>query len=151
MINNDVLRRLRYLLNLSDDMTIKTFALGGLDVSRSEISQWLKKDDDKDFKKCSDRNLAIFLNGVIIQKRGARDDGPPKPESRLSNNIILRKLMIAFSLKTDNILEILELAKFSLSKNELSAFFRKPDHRNYRDCQDQVLRNFMQGLQVKFK
>lgn len=151
MINNDILRRLRYLMDLSDDMTIRTFALGGLEVNRNEISQWLKKDDDKDFKKCSDRNLAIFLNGVIVQKRGARDDGPPKAETRLTNNIILRKLMIAFSLKTDDILDILELANFSLSKSELSAFFRKPDHRNYRECQDQVLRNVMQGLQVKLK
>lgn len=151
MINNDVLRRLRYILELSDDNTIKTFSLGGLEVTRSDISQWLKKDDDEGFQKCNDKTLAAFLNGVIVSKRGARDGEAPKAESRLTNNIILRKLMIAFSLKTDDVLSILETADFKLSKSELSAFFRKTDHRNYRDCKDQVLRNFLQGLQLRLR
>ena len=58
------------------------------------------------------------------------------------------KLKIALNMKADDVLEIMRLANFSLSKHELSAFFRKPDHKHYRKCQDQVLRYFLQGLQL---
>jgi uncharacterized protein YehS (DUF1456 family) len=145
-MNNDVLRRLRYILDLGDDKSIETFALGGVKVSRSQVSNWLKKDDDPDFEKCNDKTLAAFLNGVIILKRGAREGETPKPETRLNNNIILRKLMIAFSLKSDDVMKLLEDAGFEVGKSELSAFFRKPGHRNYRPCKDQFLRNFLAGL-----
>lgn len=148
-MKNDVLRKLRFILNLSDDQTIEVFSNGGLKVDRTQISDWLKKDDAPDFKLIKDKELAVFLNGVIIAKRGAQDGKAPVPESRLTNNIILRKLMIAFSLKSDDVVELLELADFRLSKSEVSAFFRKPEHRNYRKCLDQVLRKFLHGLQIK--
>jgi uncharacterized protein YehS (DUF1456 family) len=151
MINNDVLRRLRYILDLSDDKMMKTFALGGLEANRSEISAWLKKDDDADFQKCNDVTLASFLNGLIVAKRGAKDGEVPVPETRLTNNIILRKLMIASELRTDDALKVLELGGANASKGELSAFFRKPEHRNFRECKDQVLRKFLSGLQVKLR
>ena len=70
--------------------------------------------------------------------------------SGLVKNIILRKLKIAFNLQSDEILAVLQLEGFSLSKHELSAFFRKPEHKHYRACKDQVLRNFLQGLQLKY-
>jgi uncharacterized protein YehS (DUF1456 family) len=99
----------------------------------------------------SDRELAIFLNGLIIEKRGKKDGLQPEPESRLSNNSIFTKLKIALNLKAEDVLEILSLADFALSKHELSAFFRKPEHKHYRECQDQVLRNFLNGLQTKMR
>ena len=61
------------------------------------------------------------------------------------------KLKIALNLKSEDVLEILQLAEFQLSKHELSAFFRKPGHKHYRDCKDQVLRNFLKGLQMKYR
>ena len=61
------------------------------------------------------------------------------------------KLKIALNMKADDVLEIMRLANFSLSKHELSAFFRKPDHKHYRKCQDQVLRYFLQGLQLRHR
>ncbi len=54
MTNNDVLRRLRYTFNFNDDKMIAIFALGGLEVTRAEISDWLKKEDDPEHKACSD-------------------------------------------------------------------------------------------------
>ena len=152
-INNDSLRKLRYILNYSDAQMIETFALGKLEVKRKEVSSWLKNQEDADYLLCDDHHFCAFLDGLIIARRG-----PPVKEGdsqvvnsniKLSNNIILRKLMIAFSLKSDDILALLELADFRLSKNELSAFFRKKEHRNYRECKDQILRNFLHGLQVK--
>lgn len=150
-MNNDVLRRLRFILDFGDDQMIETFLLGGTEVSRKQVSSWLKKDDAPDFLKLGDRELAAFLNGLIIKKRGAKDGITPRPESRLNNNIVLRKLMIAFSLRSDDVVTVLALADFNMSKSEVGAFFRKPEHRNFRKCMDQVLRNFLHGLQVKLK
>lgn len=129
---------------------IELFGLGDLNVTREQISAWLKKDDDPDYVRCTDQQFAHFLNGLIIDKRGAKDDGKkPKAEYALNNNIIFRKLKIAFNLIDQDILDLLELAGFRLGKSELTAFFRKPDHRHFRECQDQVLRNFLQGVQLK--
>ena len=151
MTNNDILRRLRYILDLNDSMMIAVFGQADLEVDRRQISNWLKRDDDPDYQNCNDKQLAIFLNGLINHRRGKREGLQPKPETRLTNNIILRKLKIAFNLKSEDMLDIIDYAGLALSKHELSAFFRKPDHRHYRECKDQVLRNFLQGLQAKYR
>jgi len=63
----------------------------------------------------------------------------------MTNNDILKKLRVALELKESDIIEILQLADFEISKSELSALFRKEDHRNYKECGDQVLRRFLNG------
>ena len=151
MTNNDVLRRIRYILDLNDRRMIELWALGGREVTRAKMSDWLKKDDDPAFAECPDEILASFLNGLIVDRRGQRD-GPKAPvESWLTNNAILTKLKIAFALKSEDILELLQVAGLGLNKPELSAFFRSPDHKHYRECQDQVLRNLLKGLQLKHR
>ena len=151
MTNNDILRRIRYTFSFDDTKIIAIFALGGLDVTRAEISDWLKKDDDPDFQKCNDVTLARFLNGLIIEKRGKKDGPQPEPETSLTNNIIFRKLKIALNLQADEVLMLIKQADFSLSKHELSAFFRKPEHKHFRKCKDQVLRYFLKGVQLKYR
>lgn len=64
----------------------------------------------------------------------------------LSNNDILKKLRVALELKDDDIIHILKLSDFEVSKSELNALFRKEDHPNYMPCGDQLLRNFLNGL-----
>jgi uncharacterized protein YehS (DUF1456 family) len=150
MTNNDILRRIRYTFNINDTKMIQIFALADHQVTRVEISDWLKKDDDPAFRNISDKNLAIFLNGFINDKRGKKEGIQPIPEKRLNNNIIFRKLKIALNLKDDDILEILELVGMRISKHELSAFFRNPDQNQYRACEDQILRNFLHGMQTKY-
>jgi uncharacterized protein YehS (DUF1456 family) len=130
---------------------IAVFGLAGYRVTRMQISDWLKRDDDPAYKNCSDIQLAAFLNGLISDKRGKLEGPQPKPESRLNNNIIFRKLRIALNLKDEDILEILNMSALPVSRHELSAFFRKSSHKNYRSCKDQVLRNFLQGLQLKYR
>ncbi len=66
----------------------------------------------------------------------------------MSNNDIFKKLRVALMLRDDDIVEILKLVDFKISKSELGAFFRKEDHPNYMDCGDQVLRNFLNGLVI---
>ena len=151
MSNNDILRSLRYTFDFGDDQMIKLFALGGKVVTRAEVSDWLKRDEDPDFKGIYDKDLAYFLNGLIIQKRGKKDGETPVAEKTLTNNMILRKLKIALELKDEDILEMLGQLDIHISKHELSAFFRKPTQSQYRLCKDQVLRNFLRGLQVKFR
>lgn len=150
MTNNDILRRLRYTFDFNDTKMIALFGLASLDVTRAQVSDWLKKEEDSAYQNCTDAQMACFLNGLIIDKRGKRDGPQPKPEKRLTNNIVFRKLRIALDLKAEDILEILDLVDLRLSKHELSAFFRKPDHKHYRDCKDQVLRNFLKGVQIKY-
>jgi uncharacterized protein YehS (DUF1456 family) len=65
--------------------------------------------------------------------------------------VIFRKLKIALDLQAEEILAILASVEVPLSKHELSAFFRKPEHKHYRECKDQVLRNFIQGVQRKYR
>ncbi len=151
MNNNDVLRRIRYVFDFGDSKMIAIFAKADHEVTREQVSDWLKKDDDPAYQECSDTQLAIFLNGLINDKRGKREGMQPEPEARLNNNIIFMKLKIALNLKAEDILEILELAEFRISKHELSAFFRKYGHKHYRECKDQILRNFLQGLQLKYR
>lgn len=151
MNNNDIIRRLRYAFDISDDNMIKIFALAEYETTRAEISDWLKKDDDPDQKKLHDVKLATFLNGFISYKRGKKDGPLPIPEKNLNNNLILRKLKIALNYKDTDVLDVFDIAKFDISKHELSAFFRKPGQRQYRECKDQFLRNFLFGLQLKFR
>ncbi len=151
MTNNDVLRRIRYVFDLDDSKMIEIFALADRVVTRAEICDWLEKDEAPSFESCPDLELATFLNGFIIEKRG-KPDGPARaPEESLTNNIILTKLKIALALKSDDIMEILALAGFRMSKHELTALHRKPGHKHFRACQDQMLRNFLQGLQRKYR
>jgi uncharacterized protein YehS (DUF1456 family) len=149
MRNNDILRRLRYTFDLKDSQMAALFALAGQTVDWQQISIWLKRDDEPAYEECSDRQLALFLNGLIIDKRGRKEGPPPEPETVLSNNVILMKLRIALNLKAEDVLEIMSLADMPISKHELSAFSRKPDHKHYRECKDQLLRNFLKGLQIK--
>ncbi len=151
MNNNDILRRIRYIFDFNDSKMIAIFGLADHQVTREQISDWLKKDDDPEFKECSDTELAIFLNGLINDKRGEKEGPQSEPEESLTNNIIFKKLKIALNLKTRDVLEIMNLANLCISKHELSAFFRRPDHKHYRDCQNQILRNFLKGMQLKYR
>ncbi|MBC8208836.1 MAG: DUF1456 family protein [Desulfobulbaceae bacterium] len=151
MTNNDILRRIRYTFDFDDSKMISLFGLADLEVTRGEISDWLKKEDDPAFQKCTDIQMATFLNGLINDRRGKKEGPQPKPEQRLTNNIIFKKLRIALNLKDEDIVEILVLANLRVSKHELSAFFRKPGNKHYRACHDQFLRNFLTGLQIKYR
>lgn len=127
------------------------FSQADLNVTRGQVSDWLKKDDDPEQQPCDDRTLACFLNGLINEMRGKKEGTQPEPEDKLNNNIIFKKLKIALNLKAEDILRILGLADFSLSKHELSAFFRKKGHKHYRECQEQILRNFLHGIQIEYR
>lgn len=129
---------------------VTIFASAGEEVTREQVSQWLKKDNDSDFVALLDSKLAVFLNGFINEKRGKKPGANPVPEKRLSNNIILTKLKIALNLQAEQIIALLAEVNFRLSKPELSAFSRRIDHQHYRECKDQVLRNLLHAIDNKY-
>ena len=69
----------------------------------------------------------------------------------MTNNDILKKLRVALQLKDDEIVKILALVDFKITTSELSALFRKEDHPNYKECGDQLLRNFLNGLIIHLR
>lgn len=151
MNNNDVIRNIRYTFDYNDAKMVALFELAEGKVSVEQMISWLKKDQDEAFQEIDDKNLAIFLNGFINEKRGKKEGEQADPETRLTNNIVLRKLKIALNLKDNDMLEIFQLAEINVSKPELSALFRKPSQPQYRECQDQFLRNFLYGMKLKYK
>mgnify|MGYP000501435800 CR=1 FL=1 len=150
MTNNDFLRRLRYALNLKDNVTVQIFKKGGLTVTKEDVVNYLKKDIDEGFKKLNNNDLIAFLDGLIIQKRGKREDGTPIPQVKVTknnlNNILLRKLRIALSFKSYDMIKIFKLGGVEISEGELSALFRSEDHKNYKECGDKYIRVFLKGL-----
>lgn len=151
MTNNDIIRRVRYIFDMSDRQVAGLFKLANHRVDQVKVSAWLKKDDDPMSALIEDRELAIFLNGLIIEKRGKREGPTPPPEEQLSNNMIMRKLKIALALTTEDILALFASIDKKISKNELSDFFRNPSHHSYRVCGGQYLRNFLNALQNKYR
>lgn len=151
MTNNDILRRIRYTFDFKDAAMVDIFAAADHEVSRQQVINWLKKEDDTDFVNLTDTELAIFLNGLINTKRGKREGEQPQPEKRLTNNMVFMKLRIALNMKAEDILDTLKVVDFNVSKHELSAFFRKPENKHYRECKDQILRNFLFGVQRQLR
>lgn len=154
MINNDVLRSIRYALDLSDAKVAEITRLSEHEVALADVSNYLKKEDQEGFVECGADVLTAFLDGLIVHRRGrmeARPGQDKKPETRLSNNTILKKLRVAFELKEEDMHKVLELAGLSVSKPELSALFRQKGHKNYRACGDQFLRNFLKGLVIRHR
>ena len=166
MNHNDVLRRIRYALNITDLKVVELFALAGREIGREELEPFFLKEEEPGYVECPDEVLGDFLDGLIVSRRGRRESlqppasvpGPAAKGARtsaspahLSNNEILKRLRIALELKDEDIIAIMALTKVKVSKSELSAFFRKYGHVNWRPCGDQFLRNFLAGLTAKYR
>ena len=150
MTNNDFLRRLRYALNIKDNVMVQIFKKGNVVLTREDVIDYLKKDIDEGFKKLNNNDLIAFLDGLIIQKRGKREDGTRIPQVKVTknnlNNILLRKLRIALSFKSYDMIKIFKIGGVEISEGELSALFRSEDHKNYKECGDKYIRVFLKGL-----
>lgn len=172
MLNNDILIRLRYALDIKDIDMVEIFKLGGIEATKEEVKMMLTKpkerdDDDRyegnfiieeddDVIHINNHKLESFLNGFIIFKRGKQDPKPGQPErpplsDEPMNNILLKKLKIALSLNTEDIIEIFEDAGVRVTKSELGALLRKKGHKNYKECGDKFARNFLKGLAIKYR
>ena len=154
MTNNDVLRGVRYALDLPTAAMAEIFTLSGHPVTQEKILPLLKNEEEKGFVACADALMEDFLSGLIIYKRGRQEGKPERPAQAtepLTNNSILKKLRIALILQEGDMLDILQQAGNPVSKSELSALFRKAGHKNYKECGDQFLRNFLKGLALRYR
>lgn len=157
MICNDVLRSIRYTLSLSDQKISEIITQAGVQVDKATVSTWMLAEDEAGYEIGDDAVLGAFLDGLIVLRRGARQTKPGEAApsvpvtTRINNNLVLKKLRIAFELKEEDLLEIFALAQFRISKPEVTALFRAPGHANYRVCGDQILRNFLKGLAARVR
>ena len=150
MTNNDFLRRLRYALNIKDNIMVQIFKKGNIIVTREDVIDYLKKDIDEGLKKLSNADLMTFLDGLITFKRGEKKEVSPAPKIKITknnlNNILLRKLRIALAFKSYDMIRIFKLGGIEISEGELSALFRSENHKNYKECGDKYIRIFLKGL-----
>lgn len=147
MTNNDVLRSIASVLHLGDAQLSEIVRKGDGDVDPATIASYRKQSEEEGFAPCPHEVMAHFLQGLVIHRRGTRKEEPAAPlETPVTNNVILKKVRIAFELKDADIAAIFTKAGIQVSKSERSAFFRHPDHRHYRECGDAVLQNLLNGL-----
>ncbi|OFZ30654.1 MAG: hypothetical protein A2622_13365 [Bdellovibrionales bacterium RIFCSPHIGHO2_01_FULL_40_29] len=152
MQTNDVLRSIRYMLNINDQKIVDILLLAELRVELSEVKNFLKNEDEPGYIICSDIIMSHFLDGLIFYKRGRDKDRPAQPiELPVTNNTVLKKMKVAFELKEDDLHVLLESGGYKMGRSELSAFLRKKGHPNYRECGDQVLRYFLKGLTLRLR
>jgi len=147
--NNDVLRSIRHVLDISESTIADIFKLAEHQIDPATVSNFLKENDESGHLECNDNHLTLFLNGLITYRRGQSEHNPPQSNPihpLLTNNIICKKLRIAFNLKEDDMIELMSFADYEVSKSELSAISRKPGHKHYRVCSDEFLMGFLIGL-----
>jgi uncharacterized protein YehS (DUF1456 family) len=154
MINNDVLRSIRFMLDLGDTkiVDIARLANASFQLEKSDLQAYLTKEGEPGFVPCPDLVLAHFLDGLVIHRRGPGDPSQKRAvETQVTNNLVLKKLRVAFELKDADMHQLFQDAGFPLSKPELSALFRAPAHKNFRPCGDQALRKFLKGLTMRLR
>ncbi len=147
MITNLVLDRVASILDADEETIYKIFTINGYEIPKKRVEGYLKSRDDKGFLDCGYEALGEFLDGLILYKRGElqkRDDTP----KRLTNNLILKKLRVAFDLKESDIFAIFDAVDIDITKGELSSLFRSEEHKKFRYCPDSILELFLDGLKI---
>jgi len=147
--NNDVLRGIQHVLGINGSTIVEIFKLAEHKIDLATVSGYLKDEGESGYTECKDNLLILFLDGLITHRRGKGEQSPLQTKQifpPLTNNLILKKLRIAFDLKEEDLIELMSLADYEVTKNELSAIFRKPGHKHYRECNDDFLMGFLVGL-----
>lgn len=152
MLNNDVLRSLRYILKTDDPTVAAIVGLGGGAITRTEVAAFMKEVDEPGYATCSHRLMACFLDGLIVHRRGRQEGAAPAPlEKIVTNNVVLKKLRVAFELKDSEVIAMMADGGCPVSRSELSALCRVPSHNNFRAAGDQFLRNFLRSLTTRMR
>ncbi|HKL85490.1 MAG TPA: DUF1456 family protein, partial [Treponemataceae bacterium] len=113
MTNNDILKRLRYTFDYSTNKMMAISHLAEPNDKKDFLDAWLLKEEEAGYAECSDRDLAVFLNGLIIEKRGKKEGPQPVPEEKLTNNSIFMKIRIALNFTAEDVLAVLSLADYT--------------------------------------
>lgn len=153
MRKDDVIKSIRYTLNVGDGEIAEILKLAGYKPTREEIAYIFEEPEEgKDKIDITHEMTAYFLDGLIYYKRGKSDKHPQRPiQTPVTNNMVMKKLRVAFTLREDDIQNIIKKAGFDISASELNALFRNKSHRNYQPAGDQVLRYFLKGLSMTYR
>lgn len=144
---NEILYRIQKALNLTIENMLQAYKLEAYNMEEKHLKSLLSRRQEKDFILCSYEELGTFLDGLVTLKRGP---SPKKSNDdtvvELTNNLILKKLRIALELKESETEIIFGLAEVELSKQQLASLFRKEGHKNFKECSDELLMAFLEGL-----
>jgi uncharacterized protein YehS (DUF1456 family) len=151
MTNNEALQHIRYIFSLDSDRISSIFQQAECVQTAEQIENYLRKNGESEFARVQDNTLASFLDGLIIELRGKKEGTQAQLNQEVNNNVVFNKIKIALALKADDIITLLAAGELTLSKHELSAFFRKPEHKHYRPCHDETLVKFLNGLHLQYQ
>lgn len=145
MNNRELLIAIVDTLNISNDEVEEILQLGEItdEVVRNNV-----------FIDCDNETFEGFLNGFIVYKRGPKEEKPGAPKKaplpikvrKSINNVVFKKLKIAFALTNDDLLEIYKAANVKMTKNDLTTYLRKEGHKHYRRLEDRYLNVFLKGV-----
>ena len=149
MTKNDILKSIQKIEKLDTTQILKLFSLANFPIDEKRIEGYLKEADDKAYLDCGAEALKHFLDGLIVYKRGTPTDKTSEDTSvKLTNNMILKKLRIAYELKEVDLFAIFHAVDIDITKSELSSLFRNENHKKFRCCPDSILQLFIEGLKI---
>lgn len=144
MFYNRLIKEIQEALDLKDLTVVLIYKTADESLSKEDILDVLKEREESGFTELNDEGFCLFLDGFIGYKRGEiKSSGF---EGELTNNKILKKLRVALNFKDEDMLATFKKSGREIKKSELSAFFRREDHKNYKDLRDKYLLEFIRGL-----
>ena len=144
---NDILFKIKTALSLDNEAIIKAYTLVEYEMSQERLTDILKKRQDKGYAEATYEELGLFLDGLILLKRGKPSTTKDEDEVfELTNNLILKKLRVALELKEAELVILFALAEVTITKRQIGSLFRKEGGKNFKACSDELLLSFLEGL-----
>jgi len=144
---NDILFKLKTALSIDNESLIKAYALAEYEMKEERLNSILKRRQDKGYEDATYEELGVFLDGLVLLKRGPSDKVANDDEVvALTNNLILKKVRVAMELKEPELVILFALAEVSLTKRQIGSLFRKEGGKNFKECSDELLIKFLEGL-----
>jgi len=144
---NEILKKIQTIETLTSTQIYEIFQLSDYNITENRIEGYLRNRGDKEYLDCGAQALGNFLDGLIKYKRGYKNNNRSDKEPLiLNNNLIMKKLRIAYDLKESDLYEIFDIAGINITKSELSSIFRSETHKRFRLCPDSVFKLFLDAL-----
>jgi len=144
---NDVLFKIKKALSLETEEMIKAYALADFEMTEERLESIIKRRQDKGFEEATFEELGVFLDGLVLLKRGPSDKVANEDDVvELTNNLILKKVRVAMELKEPELVILFALAEVELTKRQIGSLFRKEGTKNFKACSDELLNAFLEGL-----
>jgi uncharacterized protein YehS (DUF1456 family) len=146
MTNNYVLKLIQRAIDISEVDILKIYKSMDKKITKEDVEDILREEQDEKFILLSDDGFLLFLDGLIEWRRGKSKTKSKKViKTYLNNNVILKKLRIAFDLKDEQMIKLFSLVEQEITSSELTPYFRKEGHVNFKRCSDSTLKKFIKG------